>query len=178
MDVVYLLGADEVDMRQLGSAFVVYQGHHGDAGAARADLILPGAAYTEKEGLYVNTEGRVQAGRRAVSPPGQAREDWAIIQALAQILGKALPYDSLESLRGSIAGRWPHLAVRDAISPAPWPGATATVDLKNIHADTAFVMPVTRESYYQSNSISRASPTMAACVAARGGSDVAKAQAA
>ncbi|MGC2523789.1 MAG: NADH-quinone oxidoreductase subunit NuoG, partial [Stellaceae bacterium] len=83
IEVLYLLGADEIDTGDLGPAFVVYQGHHGDRGAARADVILPGAAYTEKDGTYVNTEGRVQQGRRAVFPPGDAREDWAIIRALS-----------------------------------------------------------------------------------------------
>ncbi|HRC26934.1 MAG TPA: NADH-quinone oxidoreductase subunit NuoG, partial [Alphaproteobacteria bacterium] len=98
---LYLLGVDEFDMRAATGwkTFVVYQGHHGDAGAARADVILPGAAYTEKDGLYVNTEGRVQAARRAVFPPGQAREDWAILRALSEVLGKTLPYDSLDSIR-------------------------------------------------------------------------------
>ncbi|MFN3934159.1 MAG: NADH-quinone oxidoreductase subunit NuoG, partial [Parvibaculum sp.] len=85
---VYLLGADEIDMAKLGSAFVVYQGTHGDAGAHRADVILPGAAYTEKPATWVNTEGRVQLGRRAVFPPGQAREDWAILRALSAVIGK------------------------------------------------------------------------------------------
>src|SRR5204863_4711437 len=90
---VYLLGADELDMGALGSAFVVYQGHHGDAGANRADVILPGAAYTEKSGTWVNTEGRVQRGQRAVFPPGEAREDWAIVRALADAVGVKLPFD-------------------------------------------------------------------------------------
>ena len=77
IEVLYLLGADELDLSDIGSAFVIYQGHHGDRGAARADVVLPGAAYTEKDATYVNTEGRVQLGRRAVFPPGEAREDWA-----------------------------------------------------------------------------------------------------
>ena len=87
---LYLLGADEIDTDDLGSAFVVYQGHHGDRGAARADVILPGAAYTEKDGIYVNTEGRVQLGRRATFPPGDAREDWKIIRALSAAMGQPL----------------------------------------------------------------------------------------
>ena len=94
IDVVYLLGADEIDMARLGKpgegAFVIYQGHHGDAGAHRADVILPGAAYTEKNGLYVNTEGRPQRGFRAVFPPGEAREDWKILRALSEALGRKL----------------------------------------------------------------------------------------
>ena len=91
IDVVYLLGADEIDMSRLGSAFVIYQGHHGDAGAHRADVILPGAAYTEKNGTYVNTEGRVQLTRLAAFPPGDAREDWTILRALSGLLDKTLP---------------------------------------------------------------------------------------
>ena len=99
---VYLLGADEIDTAKLGSAFVIYQGHHGDAGARRADVVLPGAAYTEKDGTYVNTEGRVQLARRAVFPPGDAREDWKILRALSDALGQ-------------------HAAVRHARPAAPAP---------------------------------------------------------
>jgi NADH-quinone oxidoreductase subunit G len=84
---------------------VIYQGHHGDAGAHRADVILPGAAYTEKDGTYVNTEGRVQLGRLAVFPPGEAREDWKILRALSDVLGKTLPYDTPEQLRRKLARR-------------------------------------------------------------------------
>ncbi|HVP84174.1 MAG TPA: NADH-quinone oxidoreductase subunit NuoG, partial [Rhizomicrobium sp.] len=96
---VYLLGADEFDTSKLGNAFVVYQGTHGDAGAHRADVVLPGAAYTEKEGLYANFEGRVQRAKRATFPPGEAKEDWTILRALSEVLGKKLPYDNLEALR-------------------------------------------------------------------------------
>ncbi|MBT4741420.1 MAG: NADH-quinone oxidoreductase subunit G, partial [Rhodospirillaceae bacterium] len=96
---VYLLGADEIDTAKLTDAFVIYQGHHGDAGAHVADVILPGAAYTEKNATYVNTEGRAQLGQRAIFPPGDAREDWSIIRALSERLGKTLPYDSLEQVR-------------------------------------------------------------------------------
>src|SRR6185437_8397115 len=98
----YLLGADEIDMTRLGSASVIYQGHHGDAGARRADVVLPGAAYTEKDATYVNTEGRVQLGRRAVFPPGDAREDWTILRALSDVLGRKLPYDSLGQVRRAL----------------------------------------------------------------------------
>src|SRR4029079_19657176 len=93
IDFIYLLGADEFDVAHLGSAFVVYQGSHGDAGAHNANIILPGAAYTEKEGLYTNFEGRVQRARRAAFPPGEAKEDWAIIRALSDVLSVKLPYD-------------------------------------------------------------------------------------
>src|SRR5262249_52821217 len=87
IEVLYLLGADEIDASGLGSAFVIYQGHHGDRGAQRADVVLPGAAYTEKDGTYVNTEGRAQLARRAVFPPGDAREDWKILRALSGGVG-------------------------------------------------------------------------------------------
>ena len=93
LDVLFLLGADEIDIAP--GAFVVYIGTHGDRGAHRADVILPGAAYTEKSGIYVNTEGRVQMAARAAFPPGDAREDWAILRALSDVLGRKLPYDSL-----------------------------------------------------------------------------------
>ncbi len=90
VDLLWLLGADEFDTAAIGAdTFVVYQGHHGDRGAARADVILPGAAYTEKPGTYVNTEGRVQRGFAATQPPGEAREDWAILRAFSAVIGTA-----------------------------------------------------------------------------------------
>src|SRR5205807_10380620 len=97
IDLVYLLGADEIHATRLGRTFVIYQGSHGDAGAHRADIVLPGAAYTEKSGLYVNSEGRVQLAERATFPPGEAREDWAILRALSGLLGKPLPYNDVEA---------------------------------------------------------------------------------
>jgi len=115
LDAVYLLGADEIDMSRLGKAFVIYQGTHGDAGAHRADVILPGAAYTEKSGTYVNTEGRVQLGARAVFPPGQAREDWAVIRALSARLDSALPYNSLNELRAAMHADHEHLSALDLV---------------------------------------------------------------
>ena len=96
LDVLFNLGADEIEIAP--GAFVIYQGTHGDRGAQRADVILPGATYTEKSGLYVNTEGRVQLAERANFPPGDAREDWAILRALSAVLGKNLPFDSLHAL--------------------------------------------------------------------------------
>ena len=103
LDVLFLLGADEIKVPD--GTFVVYIGTHGDRGAHRADVILPGAAYTEKSGIYVNTEGRVQMANRAAFPPGEAREDWAIIRALSDVLGKKLPYDSLGALAaGDVQG--------------------------------------------------------------------------
>ena len=96
----FSLGADEIEVAS--GPFVVYIGTHGDAGAHRADVILPGAAYPEKSGIYVNTEGRVQMAARASFPPGDAREDWAILRALSDVLGHTLPYDSLAQLRAAL----------------------------------------------------------------------------
>jgi NADH-quinone oxidoreductase subunit G len=157
IDVVYLLGADEIDMRRLGNAFVVYQGHHGDAGAARADVILPGAAYTEKNGTYVNTEGRVQNGRLAVYPPGEAREDWKILRALSDVLGKPLPYDTLGELRARLIKANPVFARVDIVQPAAWGefGGDGQVDR------APFVPPI--DNFYLTDPISRASLTMARC---------------
>src|SRR5262249_23008164 len=113
LDVLFLLGADEIKVPD--DTFVVYIGTHGDRGAHRADVILPGAAYTEKSGIYVNTEGREQIAGRASFPPGEAREDWAIIRALSDVLGKKLPYDSLAALRAAIFKVAPHLMRVDQI---------------------------------------------------------------
>jgi len=163
--VVYLLGADEIDMARLGpagakGAFVIYQGHHGDAGAHRADVILPGAAYTEKNGTYVNTEGRVQFGRLAAAPPGEAREDWTILRALSDVLGHTLPYDNLGQVRQRLIAVNPIFAAVDRLSPAPWgPFGKAG----NVEA-VPFRAPV--QNYYMTDPISRASETMAACTEA------------
>jgi NADH-quinone oxidoreductase subunit G len=165
LDVVYLLGADEIDTRLLGDAFVIYQGHHGDAGAHRADVILPGAAYTEKHAMYMNTEGRVQLARQAAFPPGEAKEDWKIVRALSNHIGQPLSYDTLAQLRKALADVVPATAAPDTIAPAPWaPFAEAG---QNVPLSSApFVSPVT--NYYMTDPISRASVTMAECTAALG----------
>ena len=165
LDVLWLLGADELDSARIApETFVIYQGHHGDAGAARADVILPGAAYTEKDGLYVNLEGRVQHSFQAIKPPGEAREDWTIIRALSTLLGHPLPYDTLAALRAHLAALHPafgeigtlrRLAGTDISAPAGDPAAFSAAPL-------AQPMP----NYYQTAPLSRARPTMAACVAA------------
>jgi NADH-quinone oxidoreductase subunit G len=161
MELVYLLGADNFDLSAIpAKAFVIYQGHHGDAGAHRADLILPGAAYTEKNGLYVNTEGRVQSGRRAADPPGQAREDWKILRALSGYTGKALPYDDLPQLRARITKEWPHMSaigIRPALMWKKFGG-----EGKGLKGSFEPVV----ENFYLTNSICRASKTMAKCVEA------------
>ena len=157
IEVVYLLAADEIDTSKLGNAFVIYQGHHGDAGAHVADVILPGAAYTEKEGTYVNTEGRVQRGRRATFPPGDAREDWSIIRALSEVLGKTLPYNNLGQVRTRMAEIAPVLDRIDVVDPAAWDGFGAAGPMD----DDAFKAPIV--NFYMTDPISRASATMAAC---------------
>lgn len=160
---VYLLGADEIDTTKLGSAFVIYQGSHGAAGARRADVILPGAAYTEKDATWVNTEGRVQLGRRAAAPPGEAREDWAIIRALSDALGQTLPYDNLGMLRRRMLQAAPHFGAVDKLTPAAW-GNFGTAGAVS---DAPFVSAVA--DFYLTNPIARASATMAECSAlARG----------
>src|SRR5204862_5612991 len=120
LEVLYLLGADEIDTNGLGGAFVIYQGHHGDRGAQRADVVLPGSAYTEKDGTYVNTEGRVQLARRAVFPPGEAREDWKIVRALSGAIGRPLPFDALRDLRRQMWEKHPVLAEADMVRRANW----------------------------------------------------------
>jgi NADH-quinone oxidoreductase subunit G len=161
IDVVYLLAADEIDTQKLGKAFVIYQGHHGDVGAHRADVILPGAAYTEKPGTYVNTEGRVQLGRRASFPPGEAREDWAILRALSERLGKTLPYDSIDQVRARLVAVNKSFAALDQQAAGAWGAFGAAGDT----TDAAFVSPVS--NFYMTCPISRVSKTMAECRASR-----------
>ncbi|MTH97898.1 NADH-quinone oxidoreductase subunit NuoG [Roseibium sp. RKSG952] len=163
LDAVFLLGADELDMDAFGSAFVIYMGTHGDRGAHRADVILPGAAYTEKSGFYVNTEGRLQLAERAGFPPGDAREDWAILRALSGALGKALPFDSLAQLRSELADAHPHMLSIDAIEAGSADQVQALAkDAGNMEA-AAFANPI--RDFYMTNPIARASATMAECSA-------------
>ena len=157
IEVVYLLGADEIDTSKLANAFVIYQGHHGDAGAHAADVILPGAAYTEKDGTYANTEGRVQRGRRATFPPGDAREDWAILRALSDVLGKTLPYNNILELRAHMAKTAPALAEIDTLAPSSWRDYGTSGEMEN----APFESPI--RNFYMTDPICRASETMAAC---------------
>ena len=159
LDVLFLLGADEIDVAR--GAFVVYIGTHGDRGAHRADVILPGAAYTEKTGLTVNTEGRVQLINRAGFPPGDAREDWAILRALSDQLGQRLPYDSLAQLRATLFKAHPQLARLDAVAPADASDLRRLAEVAGTPDHTAFHSPV--EDYYATNPIARASAVMAEC---------------
>jgi NADH-quinone oxidoreductase subunit G len=161
LDVLVLLGADEIDLSRT-DAFVVYLGSHGEQGAHRADVILPGAAYTEKDGLYVNTEGRPQFGERAVFPKGDAREDWAILRALSDRLGATLPYDTLDQLRDVLFAEHPSFGQVDHA-----PGG-ATLDLSRVGtkgdvSDAPFASPI--KDFYFTNPIARASVTMAECSA-------------
>jgi NADH-quinone oxidoreductase subunit G len=163
VDVLWLLGADEFDISKIGAkTFVIYQGHHGDAGAARADVILPGAAYTEKPGIYVNTEGRAQQGFMAISPPGDAREDWRILRAISAYLGHALPYDTLGELRARLTQANPIFGQLDTIRRFAGTNTEGPQAAAPIGAEP-FFPAIT--NYYQTDPISRASPTMAACVA-------------
>ena len=159
LDVLFSLGADEIKVPD--GTFVVYIGTHGDRGAHRADVILPGAAYTEKQGLFVNTEGRVQMANRAAFPPGDAREDWAIIRALSDVLGKKLPYDSLTALRQAIFKAAPHLMRIDQIEAGNAADLTALAG-KGGSVDKAPFKSVI-EDYYLTNPIARASAVMAEC---------------
>jgi NADH-quinone oxidoreductase subunit G len=159
LDMLFLLGADEIDVAR--GAFVVYIGTHGDRGAHRADVILPSAAYTEKTGLAVNTEGRVQLINRAGFPPGDAREDWAILRALSDRLGHRLPYDSLAQLRATLFKAHPQLARLDAVAPADATDLRRLAEVGGTPDHTAFHSPV--EDYYATNPIARASAVMAEC---------------
>lgn len=154
---VYLLGVDEIDFSPLESTFVIYQGHHGDRGAARADVILPGAAYTEKSGTYVNTEGRIQRSLQALCPPGEAQEDWKILRALSTTLGIPLPYNTLEEVRLRLVAVNALFEETDTVQNSLWmpfgeEGKISSDPFENII-----------ESFYMTDSISRHSVTMAQC---------------
>ena len=156
---LFLLGADEMDMAAFADTFTVYIGTHGDGGVRDADVILPAAAYTEKHGTYVNLEGRVQLSEFAVHPPGEAREDWTIIRALSDVLGKTLPFDDLRQLRRAIAAEVPRLGIAGLtpVDPLPaWAGEVPAVSGE-------IVYPI--EDFYLTNPIARASPTLQRCSA-------------
>jgi len=161
--VVYLLGADEIDTGGLGEAFVIYQGHHGDAGANRADVVLPGAAHTEKNATFVNTEGRMQTTWLAVHPPGEAREDWKIIRALSAAMGKPLAQNTLADVRARLAQVSPTFAPDNEGEVVPARVTNAAGGSPGRLAAAPFASPVM--NYYQTDPISRASRTMAECTA-------------
>jgi NADH-quinone oxidoreductase subunit G len=159
LDVVFLLGADEIEIAP--GAFVVYVGAHGDRGAQRADVILPGAAYPEKSGIYVNTEGRVQMAGRASFPPGEAREDWAILRALSDVLGRKLPYDSLAQLRQTLFKAHPHLHRVDQVAAGDAADITELAARGSSPDKAVFGSAV--DDFYLTNPIARASVIMAEC---------------
>jgi NADH-quinone oxidoreductase subunit G len=161
LDVLFLLGADEV--KAPDGTFVVYVGTHGDRGAHRADVILPGSAYTEKAGLYVNTEGRVQIANRAAFPPGEAREDWAIFRALSEAIGSTLPWNTLDELRSAMYKVAPQLMRLDYITPAPVAELADLAKAEGAMSSEPFRSPVT--DFYMTNPIARASKIMAECSA-------------
>ncbi|MES1152856.1 MAG: molybdopterin-dependent oxidoreductase, partial [Dongia sp.] len=165
IEFVYLLGADEIDPSHFGKAFVVYQGHHGDKGAHRADVVLPGAAYTEKDGTYMNTEGRAQLAQLAIFPPGEAKEDWAILRALSERLGKPLAYDNLDQLRARLYQANRRFQRLNAVEPAEWKDFGGKANLGGGAAQSQpFASPIA--NYYMTDPISRASITMAECTEA------------
>ncbi|KAL8979452.1 MAG: hypothetical protein Q9205_005211 [Flavoplaca limonia] len=167
---IWLLGADEVSQADIPKgAFVVYQGHHGDRGAQLADVILPAAAYTEKHGTYVNTEGRVQLTRAATSLAGAARDDWKILRAASEYLGAPLPYDDIEALRDRMEDISPTLRRYDVVEPTALP-ALQKVQLADQNKGSKSVgVPFSKviENFYFTDAISRSSPTMARCSAAK-----------
>jgi len=162
LEIIYLLGVDNIDMSRFGNSFVIYQGHHGDKGASRADVILPGAAYTEKDATYVNTEGRIQRSNRVVSPLGKAKEDWLIISELSKYCDVSLPYENLSQLRSRMEELVPHFKGIDEIFPGNWqenlgePGALDLTEKVTISSS--------QNNYYMNDPITRSSKTMAECV--------------
>ena len=165
LDVVFLLGVDEIDIGP--GAFVIYIGTNGDRGASRADVVLPGAAYPEKSATYVNTEGRVQMATRASFPPGEAREDWAILRALSDVLGKKLPYDSLAALRQAMYQAHPHF-MRVGQIVAGDAGDVRKLSALGGSADKTPFRSIISDFYF-TNPIARCSAVMAQCSAIAGG---------
>jgi NADH-quinone oxidoreductase subunit G len=157
LEVLYLLGADEINFEGLENTFIIYQGHHGDQGAQHADVILPGAAYTEKSATYVNTEGRVQRTQRAVFPPGEAKEDWRIIRALSEVLGYTLGYDNAQQIQARMIEINPVFSQLDTVQSAVWQTIAGEGALSQNPFSSA------RANFYMTDPISRHSPTMARC---------------
>ncbi|NWV87709.1 NDUS1 oxidoreductase, partial [Machaerirhynchus nigripectus] len=170
--VLYLLGADSgcITRQDLPKdCFIIYQGHHGDVGAPMADVILPGAAYTEKAATYVNTEGRAQQTRVAVTPPGMAREDWKIIRAVSELAGLTLPYENLDEIRKRLEEVSPNLVRYDDVEEANYfvqANELAKLAKQQLLADPLVPPQLTIKDFYMTDSISRASQTMAKCVKA------------
>jgi NADH-quinone oxidoreductase subunit G len=156
--VTFLLGADEVDFAKFGTSLKVYVGHHGDKGAHAADIILPAAAWPEKPGTFVNTEGRVQMAERATFPPGDAREDWTIFRALSDVLGVSVGFDTYDQLRSLMVAAVPALGKEGAISDYGW-------SVPSLDAKPSGPIPSPIKDFYLTNAIARASETMQRCSA-------------
>jgi NADH-quinone oxidoreductase subunit G len=154
-ELALLLGADEMPADRLEDAYKIYIGHHGDNGARQADLVLPGAAYAEKHGTYVNTEGRVQKSEKAAFPPGEAREDWSILRAVSELAGKALPFDSFRQLRAQMIAEFPEFG-SDGLVELKW--TPPKLDTK---AEGPIRYPIA--DFFLTNAICRNSPTMLRC---------------
>ncbi|TRY79549.1 hypothetical protein TCAL_12405 [Tigriopus californicus] len=172
-DVLFLLGADAGAITRADlpkDCFVIYQGHHGDAGAELADCVLPGAAYTEKQGTYVNMEGRAQQTIPALTPPGQGRDDWKIIRALSEVVGETLPYDTLPEIRARLNEVAPNLTRYGLLEEANFFKESAKYaaekNKNSISNQSIDVKIKVLEDFYMTDPISKASPTMAKCVAA------------
>ncbi|PVH17676.1 NADH dehydrogenase (quinone), G subunit [Candidozyma duobushaemuli] len=170
---VYLLGADEIKGSDIPKdAFVIYQGHHGDVGASFADVILPGAAYTEKSATYVNTEGRAQITRAATNPPGSSREDWKILRALSEYVGAPLPYDDLYTVRERLGEIAPHFIRHEVIEPTSQDiakvGLTDITGRLSTFKAAGIPLKNPIKNFYFTDVISRSSPTMAKCVSSFG----------
>lgn len=171
---IWLLGADEINEADIPKdAFVVYQGHHGDKGAQIADVVLPGAAYTEKNATYINTEGRVQMTRAATGLPGAARTDWKIVRAASEFLGAPLPYDDVAALRDRMFEISPALAAYDVVEPVALQALSRVqlVDQNKGAKSTGEALKLPIENFYFTDAISRSSPTMARCSAAKATGD-------
>jgi NADH-quinone oxidoreductase subunit G len=156
---LFLLGADEIDTSDFADTFTIYIGTHGDRGVRNADVILPAAAYSEKHGTYVNLEGRVQVSEFAVHPPGEAREDWTILRALSEVLGRPLPFDDLGQLRSAIAAEVPRLGTVGLTAVDALPAFTG----KAPRVSGSVAYPI--DDFYLTNPIARASPTLRRCSA-------------
>ncbi len=154
-ELAILLGADEMPADRLSGAYKIYIGHHGDAGARQADLVLPGASYAEKHGTYVNTEGRVQRAERATFPPGDAREDWAILRAVSELIGNKLKFDNFPALRKAMVKAYPELG-RDGLIDLPWAPP-------KLAAKVSGPVRYPIADFFLTNAICRNSPTMQRC---------------
>lgn len=160
---LYLLGADDFREEDIPEdAFVIYQGHTGDKGASFADLVLPGASYLEKHATYVNTDGRVQIGRKCVTQPALGREDWVILRALSEELGAPLPYDDTHELRSRIVELAPHLVKYDTIEIAGFEDLVVQNQRGDTKmSETTLSDPI--DNFYMTDAISRKSSVMARC---------------